>query len=70
MYDEHLQRTTALEVEMAAIKRDLEEIKPMVKETHQRITQWGGFVTGIAVAVSSLWAFAIGFWQFVKHKFG
>lgn len=70
MSDDHLQRTAALEVKMQAIQEDLSEIKPMVKETHQRITQWGGFATGFAVAVSSVWALIIVVWQAIKHKLG
>jgi hypothetical protein len=70
MTDEHLQRTAVLEIEVKTVKETLARIEPMVTETHQRVTQWGGVVTGIAIAVSALWAGVIGLWSVVKHKFG
>jgi len=68
--DTHSPRIAKLESEVEHIHRTLEEIKPMVQETHQRVTQWGGVVTGIAIAVSAIWAGLLGVWSVVKHKFG
>ena len=68
MTDEHLQRTAILETRMEAMHNTLEEIKPMVSETHQRITQWGGVVTGIVLAVSTFWFGLLGLWAVIKHK--
>ena len=70
MTDEHLQRTAILETEVRSIQTTLDELKPMVQETHERVTQWGGVVTGIAIAVSSIWAGLLGLWTMFKHKLG
>ena len=68
MTDDHLQRTAILETQVRSIQDTLEEIKPMVRETHQRVTQIGAFSAALAALVSFVWGVGLAIMAFFKDR--
>lgn len=63
-------QSSALHEQVSETREDVRAIQRDVREIKVTLTSHRGFVAGVVVSTSILWSFAIGVWQFVKHKFG
>ena len=65
MTNEESQEFGEVKAEVRHIADVLDEIAPMVRATHARLEKQAGFVTGVVVAVSGVWALLLAAWAYI-----
>lgn len=70
MSAEDRERIAKLEANQQTLKDLVSEMREDIRAMRQDFTRARGLVAGAVLAVSTIWAMAVGVWQFIRHKVG